>query len=140
MWSRSFRKVFPASLQIPVRRVQVSAEVPRQVQHVLGPQDARADVLQLDSGVSHAARVQDAPGLGKAQVAVQHLVHGGLPAVASGVSHDAARVQGALGFGGTQQLVQAVSRDVQDRSLGQSSAFQRFMMKKPRSGFELVIF
>ena len=119
------QEVSPASLQIPVRRVQVSAEVPRQVQQVLGPQDARADVLQLYSGVSHAARVLDAPGLGEAQVAVQHLVHGGLPAVANGVSHDAVR---------------AVSRVVQDRSLGQSFVFQRFMMKKPRSGFELVIF
>ena len=113
------QEVFPDSLQIPVRGVQVSAEVPRQVLQVFGPQYARADVLQL------------------AQVAVQHFVHGGLPAVASGVSHDAARVQGALGFGGNQQLVRAVSRDVQDRSLGQSFVFQRFMMKKPRSGFVL---
>ena len=118
------QEVFPDSLQIPARGVQVSAEVPRQVQQVLGPQDARADVLQLASGASHAARVQDAPGLGDAQVAVQHLVHVDLPAVANGVSHDVARVQGALGFGGVQQLVQAVSRDVQDRSLGQSSAFR----------------
>ena len=86
------------------------------------PGDARADVLQLYSGVSHVARVLDAPGLGEAQVAVQHLVHGGLPAVANGVSHDAVR---------------AVSRVVQDRSLGQSFVFQRFMMKKPRSGFVL---
>ena len=31
------REVFPASLQIPVRRVQVSAEVPRQVQQVIAP-------------------------------------------------------------------------------------------------------
>ena len=105
------QKVFPASLQIPVRGVQVSAEVPRQVLQVLGPQDARAEVLQLYSEVSHAARVLDA---------VQQLVHSGLPAVANGVSHDAVR---------------AVSHVVQDRSLGQSFVFQRFMMKKPRSGF-----
>ena len=69
------QEVFPDSLQILVRGVQVSAEVPRQVQQVLGPQDARAEVLQLYSGVSHAARVLDAPGFGEALVAVQHLVH-----------------------------------------------------------------
>ena len=40
------QEVFPDGLQIPVRGVQVSAEVPRQVQQVLGPQDARADVPQ----------------------------------------------------------------------------------------------
>ena len=31
------QEVFPASLQIPVQRVQVSAEVPRQVQQVSAP-------------------------------------------------------------------------------------------------------
>ena len=66
------QEVFPDGFRVPVRGVQVSAEVPRQVQQVLGPQDARADVLQPIRAVSQDARVQDAPDLGGEQVAVQH--------------------------------------------------------------------
>ena len=126
MWSRSLRSV-PSQSSDPCSKGPGLSGGSSQVQQVLGPQDARADVLQLYSGVSHAARVLDASGFGEAQVVVQHLVHGGLPAVANGVSHDAVR---------------AVSRVVQDRSLGQSFCLSEIYDEETSLWFcpELVIF